>query len=165
MKAIYLTGFMGSGKTTVAEELSKALALPSKDTDKHITKMQGREIPVIFESEGEKAFRSYETASLKDLPTENIIISTGGGIVLSEKNRSFMKQNGTMIYLHCEPEEIVKRLEGDTSRPLLAGDNKQEKINTIFTERLPLYREADYEIETTNRSVKDIVAEICQRIG
>ncbi|PFG13867.1 shikimate kinase [Bacillus sp. es.036] len=165
MKAIYLTGFMGSGKTTVAEELSKALALPSEDTDKHVTKMQGREIPVIFESEGEKAFRSYETASLKDLPTENIIISTGGGIVLSENNRSFMKQNGTMIYLHCEPEEIVKRLEGDTSRPLLAGDNKQNKINTIFTERLPLYREADYEIETTNRSVKDIVAEICQRIG
>ncbi|MCA0991022.1 shikimate kinase [Pseudalkalibacillus hwajinpoensis] len=165
MKAIYLTGFMGSGKTTVAEELSKALALPSEDTDKHITKMQGREIPVIFESEGEKAFRSYETASLKNLPTENIIISTGGGIVLSEKNRSYMKQNGTMIYLHCEPEEIVKRLEGDTSRPLLAGDNKQNKINTIFTERLPLYREADYEIETTNRSVQDIVAEICQRIG
>ncbi|WP_165996643.1 shikimate kinase [Bacillus sp. Cs-700] len=165
MKAIYLTGFMGSGKTTVAEELSKALALPSEDTDKHVTKMQGREIPVIFESEGERAFRSYETASLKDLPTENIIISTGGGIVLSEKNRSFMKQNGTMIYLHCEPEEIVKRLEGDTSRPLLAGDNKQDKINAIFTERLPLYREADYEIETTNRSVKDIVAEICQRIG
>ncbi len=156
---------MGSGKTTVAEELSKALALPSEDTDKHVTKMQGREIPVIFESEGEKAFRSYETASLKDLPTENIIISTGGGIVLSEKNRSFMKQNGTMIYLHCEPEEIIKRLEGDTSRPLLAGDNKQDKINTIFTERLPLYREANYEIETTNRSVKDIVAEICQRIG
>ncbi len=156
---------MGSGKTTVAEELSKALALPSEDTDKHVRKMQGREIPVIFESEGEKAFRSYETASLKDLPTENIIISTGGGIVLSEKNRSFMKQNGIMIYLHCEPEEIVKRLEGDTSRPLLAGDNKQNKINTIFTERLPLYREADYEIETTNRSVQDIVAEICQRIG
>ncbi|MYL63130.1 AAA family ATPase [Bacillus hwajinpoensis] len=165
MKAIYLTGFMGSGKTTVAEELSKALALPSEDTDKHVTKMQGREIPVIFESEGEKAFRSYETASLKDLPTENIIISTGGGIVLSEENRSFMKKNGTMIYLHCDPEEIIKRLEGDTSRPLLAGDNKQDKINTIFTERLPLYREANYEIETTNRSVKDIVAEICQRIG
>jgi shikimate kinase len=165
MKAIYLTGFMGSGKTTVAEELSKELALPSEDTDKHVTKMQGKEIPVIFESEGEKAFRSYEAASLKDLPTENIIISTGGGIVLSEKNRSFMKQNGTVIYLHCEPEEIVKRLEGDTSRPLLAGDNKQNKINAIFMERLPLYREADYEIETTNRSVKDIVAEICQRIG
>ena len=156
---------MGSGKTTVAEALSKALALPSEDTDKYITKMQGKEIPVIFENEGEKAFRSYEEASLKNLPTENIIISTGGGIVLSEKNRYFMKQNGTMIYLHCEPEEIIKRLEGDTSRPLLAGGNKQDKIKAIFKERLPLYREADYEIETTNRSVKDIVAEICQRIG
>ncbi len=156
---------MGSGKTTVAEALSKELTLPAIDTDEHITKMQGKTISAIFEEDGEKAFRAYETASLENLPSENIIISTGGGIVLNEKNRSYMKRNGTLIYLHCEPDEIVKRLEHDTSRPILAGGNKQNKVKTLFAERLPLYREAEYEIETTNRIVKDIVAEICSLIG
>lgn len=165
MKAIYLTGFMGSGKTTVAEALSKELGVPAIDTDEHITKMQNKTISAIFEEEGEKAFRAYETASLENLPCENIIISTGGGIVLNEKNRSYMKQKGTLIYLHCEPDEIVKRLEDDTTRPILAGGNKQNKVKTIFAKRLPLYREAEYEIETTNRTVKDIVADICSIIG
>ncbi|WP_273850738.1 shikimate kinase [Guptibacillus spartinae] len=165
MKAIYLTGFMGSGKTTVAEALSKELGVPAIDTDEHIAKMQDKTISAIFDEEGEKAFRAYETASLENLPCKNIIISTGGGIVLNEKNRSYMKQNGTLIYLHCEPDEIVKRLEDDTTRPILAGGNKQNKVKTIFAERLPLYREAEYEIETTNRTVKDIVADICSIIG
>lgn len=165
MKAIYLTGFMGSGKTTVAEALSNALGLRAVDTDEHVTKMRGKSIPTIFEEEGEEAFRAYEAASLEDLPTEDIIISTGGGIVLSEKNRFFMKQNGTMIYLHCEPEEILKRLEGDTSRPLLAGDNKQQKVKAIFAERLPFYHEAEFEIETTHRSMEEIVTEIHRLIG
>lgn len=165
MKAIYLTGFMGSGKTTVAEALSKELGVPAIDTDEHIAKMQDKTISAIFDEEGEKAFRAYETASLENLPFENIIISTGGGIVLNEKNRSYMKQNGTLIYLHCEPDEIVKRLEDDATRPILAGGNKQNKVKTIFAERLPLYREAEYEIETTNRTVKDIVADICSIIG
>ncbi len=156
---------MGSGKTTVAEALSKELGVPAIDTDEHIAKMQDKTISAIFDEEGEKAFRAYETASLENLPCKNIIISTGGGIVLNEKNRSYMKQNGTLIYLHCEPDEIVKRLEDDTTRPILAGGNKQNKVKTIFAERLPLYREAEYEIETTNRTVKDIVADICSIIG
>ncbi|WP_371018265.1 shikimate kinase [Pseudalkalibacillus sp. JSM 102089] len=165
MRAVYLTGFMGSGKTTIGEELSQALSLKSVDTDEHLTKMQGKTIPAIFDEEGESAFRKYESASLKDLPTENVIISTGGGIVLKEENRTFMKQNGTVIYLHCEPEEIIKRLEGDTSRPLLAGADLKHKVHTIFKERLSLYREAEYEIDTTKRSVGGIVKEICNLLG
>ncbi|WP_347549641.1 shikimate kinase [Pseudalkalibacillus hwajinpoensis] len=165
MKAIYLTGFMGSGKTTIAEELSRVLSVPAIDTDEHLVTCTGKTIPTIFEEEGETAFRQYESESLHDLPTQGVIISTGGGIVLKEANRTYMKQNGTVIYLHCDPDEIINRLEGDTSRPLLAGKNKREKVEAIFSERLPLYREAHYEIDTTNQSVIEIVKQIQRAIG
>ena len=101
MRAIYLTGFMGSGKTTIAEKLSKALDMPAIDTDQHIMKATGKSIPDIFANEGEAAFRQYETESLEALPTENVIISTGGGIVLKERNRRFMeaKWNGDLFTL------------------------------------------------------------------
>ncbi|MGB7999640.1 MAG: shikimate kinase [Anaerobacillus sp.] len=165
MRAIYLTGFMGSGKTTIAEKLSKALDMPAIDTDQHIMKATGKSIPDIFANEGEAAFRQYETESLEALPTENVIISTGGGIVLKERNRRFMEQNGTVIYLHCETEEIIRRLEGDTSRPLLAGDDRHEKVRLIFDDRLSLYREAKFEVNTTHQPISDIVTEIRSVIG
>ncbi len=165
MRAIYLTGFMGSGKTTIAEKLSQALNLPAIDTDQHIMNVTGKSIPDIFDQEGEAAFRQYETESLEGLPRENVIISTGGGIVLKERNRRFMKQNGTVIYLHCESEEIIRRLEGDTSRPLLAGDDRHKKVQLIFADRLSLYREAQFEINTTNQSISDIVSSIRSMIG
>ncbi|MBN8208247.1 shikimate kinase [Bacillus sp. NTK071] len=165
MKAIYLTGFMGSGKTTIAEKLSFELAVPAIDTDDHVEEVTGKAIQDIFSSEGEEAFRKYESQSLETLPNKNVIISTGGGIILKEQNREYMRKHGTVIYLHCEPEEILKRLEGDSSRPLLAGDNKQVKVQSIFSERLPLYREAHFEIDTTNRSVSEIANEIQGIIG
>ncbi|TKD70091.1 shikimate kinase [Pseudalkalibacillus hwajinpoensis] len=165
MKAIYLTGFMGSGKTTVAEKLSFELAVPAIDTDHQVEEVTGKAIPDIFSSEGEEAFRKYETESLKTIPNKNVVISTGGGIILKKQNREFMRKHGTVIYLHCEPEEILKRLEGDSSRPLLSGENRQAKIQSIFSERLPLYREAHFEIDTTNRSVSEIANEIQGFIG
>ncbi|MDP4550223.1 shikimate kinase [Alkalihalobacillus macyae] len=165
MRAIYLTGFMGSGKTTIAEKLSFELTVPTIDTDDHIEEVTGKAIPDIFASEGEEVFRKYESQSLESIPNKNIIISTGGGIILKEQNREFMKKHGIVIYLHCDPEEILKRLEGDSSRPLLKGDNRKAKVESIFSERLPLYREAHFEIDTTNRSVSEIVDEIQDIIG
>lgn len=165
MNAIYLTGFMGSGKTTVASALADELSLPVIDTDEQIVTKKGKDIPQIFEQEGEEAFRNYETEVLEELPVENIIISTGGGIILKERNRELMNRNGTVIYLHCDPYEIVRRLEGDSSRPLLEGENRKEKIENIFSKRLPLYREAQIEINTTAKSINDITNEIKTLIG
>lgn len=159
MKSIYLTGFMGSGKTTVGKLIADKWGIPVIDTDQFIEKQRNKSIREIFEVEGESQFRKYEEQYLKLLPTENSIITTGGGIILNKENRKWMKDHGIVIYLHCEPMEILKRLEQDTTRPLLDGD-KQTNIKSIFIERIELYKDAHHIIDTTNKIPNNIVTEI-----
>lgn len=159
MKSIYLTGFVGSVKTTVGRLLGEKLNLPVIDTDEHIEKVLNKSIREIFEMEGEEQFRQYEHHFLKLLPTENSIIITDGGIILKKENRQWMSSNGIVIYLHCDPEAIVKRLEEDTMRPLLDGD-KRSKIMTIFTERLHYYNGTHYKINMAEKNPNEIVNEI-----
>ena len=163
MKSIFLTGFMGSGKTTIGKLLSEKLSLPVIDTDHVIEEKLNKTIRDIFETEGENKFREYEHQFLEMMPTENMIITTGGGIILRKENRDWMKKNGVVVYLHCEPEEILNRLEGDQTRPLLDGD-KKKNVLSIFTERSPFYHEADFKVDTTNKTPKEVVLEIEQLI-
>lgn len=163
MKTLYLTGFMGSGKTTIGKLLAEKLALPVVDTDKFIEENLNKTVREIFETEGEDRFREYEHQFLNVIPTENTIVTTGGGIILKKENRDWMRNNGTIIYLHCEPEEILKRLADDNTRPLLDGD-KQKNIQSIFTERLSYYNDADIKIDTTKKTPAEIVLEIEQMI-
>jgi shikimate kinase len=164
MKNIYLIGFMGSGKTTIGRALSECLNISVIDTDEEIIRTTGRSISEIFETEGESYFRILETSTLKKLPNENSIITTGGGIVLSEENRKCLRGNGTVVFLNATPVEVLKRLEGDQSRPLLSGD-KKTKVSQILAERMPLYVEtANIIIETTGKSVDSIVEELIERL-
>ena len=163
MKAIYLTGFMGAGKTTIGKELAAKLALPVYDTDQEIEKREGKTIASIFAVEGESRFRELESQMLKELPKEDCIITTGGGIILKEENRNWLKENGLSVYLHCDPDEIAKRLENDETRPLLSGERKKE-LHELFYSRLPLYREAEWTLETTGKTVSYIIDEIIRRI-
>lgn len=163
MKSIFLTGFMGSGKTTIGRLLSEELNLPVVDTDQYIEKQLNKTIREIFEKEGEEKFRTYEHHFLKTLTVKDTIITTGGGIVLNPKNRKWMKDHGIVIYLHCDLEEIFQRLEQDTTRPLLDGD-KQQNIKRIYMERIDLYREAHYTIDTTSQIPAQIVTKIKQLI-
>jgi shikimate kinase len=159
MKAIFLTGFMGSGKTTVGERLAEKTNLDLVDTDHYIEKKEGKTIREIFSEDGEAAFRQCEKVYLKELPQKNIIITTGGGIVIQKENREWMKATGFVIYLHCEPKEILDRLRNDDTRPLL-DKNKQNSIIQLFNDRLPLYEEADAKVDTTNKTIDNIVDEI-----
>lgn len=159
MNAIYITGFMGAGKTTVGITLGEKLGLPVIDTDDVIIKNEQRSIESIFQDIGEDSFRQLETSVLQSLPTENVIITTGGGIILKDVNRNFMKKNGLVIFLHSSPETIYERLQGDSSRPLLAGD-KQKEIKTRLKQRMDKYLEADYVIDTDQLSVDDIALKI-----
>ncbi|RBW70582.1 shikimate kinase [Bacillus taeanensis] len=163
MKAIYLTGFMGAGKTTIGKALSQALSIKGIDTDQYIEKKYGETIASIFAEQGEEAFRKYETEVLYDLPVENILITTGGGIILKEENRRFMKENGTVIYLHCDPEEILRRVADDESRPLLIGD-KEKQIKERLEARIAYYLEADHVIDTTALTVDQVVKKIIDYI-
>ncbi|HET7628473.1 MAG TPA: shikimate kinase [Bacillales bacterium] len=163
MNPVYLTGFMGSGKTTVGKALAAELGLPVVDTDTYIEKMTGRRIKEIFAEQGETGFRRLETQALKAVTKENTVITTGGGIVLSRENREFMKKRGTVVHLRCTAEEIMRRLANDQDRPLLRGKD-MESVQRMYADRLPLYEQCDLEIDTTGASVETIVRRCCARL-
>ncbi|MDE3839575.1 shikimate kinase [Bacillus methanolicus] len=160
MKSIYLIGFMGSGKTTVGKSIGVKWNWPVFDTDEEIVKKVKKSINQIFEENGEDFFRLLETEILKQLPVNRSIITTGGGIVLKDENRRWMKENGAVVFLYAEPEEIFKRIENDDSRPLLKT-NKKAAIEKLFRARLPLYMEAaDFTIDTTGKDINEIIKDI-----
>jgi len=163
MKAIYVTGFMGAGKTTIGKQLAEQLQLRVMDTDQMIEEIYGKSITEIFAEDGETTFRMYEKEILKTLPTDNIVITTGGGIVIQKENREWMRENGIVIYLHCEPEEIFRRLAHDNTRPLLK-QNKKEEIRRLLLERLPYYKEANITVNTTKLAVQEVVDDIVKRL-
>lgn len=154
---------MGAGKTTIGKKLAKELDVPVYDTDKEVEKMTGKSISDIFDQEGEAYFRNLETKVLKKLPTEECVITTGGGIILKEENCVWLSEHGNWIYLHCDPDEIAKRLVNDTTRPLLKGDKKKE-LHALFNARLPLYEKAKIKINTTGKSIFSTIDEIKKSI-
>lgn len=163
---IILIGFMGCGKTSVGIRLSYALKRTIIDTDKWIEKKQGMAISEIFARQGEEAFRQMETQCLQELiATENgRIISTGGGLPVREENHTFLKQLGRVYYLKVTPETVYERLKGDTTRPLLQGDDPKAKINELLSFREPLYEKcADFVIEVSGKSFDEIIAQIVEK--
>lgn len=164
METMYLIGFMGAGKTSISQELAQRLSVPVYDTDKEIVKSRGKSINEIFATDGEAKFRELESEILRAMPPENAIVATGGGIVGVEKNRLFLSDKGNVVFLYTELNEIIKRLEGDDSRPLLRKGNL-DAAKKLFRSRLPLYREAaDIEIDTSGKSIPAIVDEIVERM-
>jgi shikimate kinase len=164
MKSIYLIGFMGSGKTTVGKTLSLALNVPVIDSDEEITRLSGKTISEIFDDDGEDFFRLLEAECIRTLPVKDCIITTGGGIILKDENRNWMRENGLVVLLAASTEEILKRLEGDQTRPLLKKD-KRIMVAKLLEERMPIYlNTADIIIETTDKSVETIVDEIVRRL-
>jgi shikimate kinase len=159
METVFLTGFMAAGKTTVGHELGKRLSLAVFDTDEMIESLCRKSIGAIFDDEGEAAFRRYEKKVLHSIAWKGVVVSTGGGIVLDESNRQFMRENGIVVYLHADPSAILKRVSRDQTRPLLK-DDKVGKIVTLLEERMPYYLDADFAVNTAGKSVDTIVDEI-----
>lgn len=163
MGNVILIGFMGSGKTTVGLRLSYRLRRPVTDTDKEIEKEEKRSISEIFASDGETYFRDRETACLKKLlkGTKNQIISVGGGLPLREENRALMRELGRVFYLKASAQTIYDRLKHDTTRPLLQGDDPQNKIRTLLDERDVYYAQAaDVTINVDGKDFEQIMSEI-----
>ena len=141
---IVLIGFMGCGKTTVGRELQQRLGYPLVDMDQVIEQRAGKAITEIFADEGETAFRDMETALLRELndPTApRRIISTGGGVVGREENRSLLKDLGYVVWLHAPAAVILERTAKNRSRPLLHTDDPAARIQSLMEERKPLYQE------------------------
>lgn len=155
---------MGAGKTTIGKALSKELHMDVVDTDQKIEEKQEKAILDIFAEEGEMAFREYESEMLRSLPVRNAIITTGGGIIEREENRKWMKENGIVVYLYCDPHVIAERLREDMTRPLFQKKDIDAFV-TKFESRRAYYEEAHIHIDTTNKSVKQIMNELKEKIN
>lgn len=156
---IIFVGPMGAGKTTIGRQIAKKLNRVFFDSDKEIEKRTGASIPLIFELEQEEGFRNRESAMIRELVNrDNIVLATGGGVVLREENRQQLSDNGFVIYLCAPVEQLVQRTARDTNRPLLQTQDPQKTIADLLAIRDPLYREvADVVFETDGLSVKQVV--------
>ena len=159
---IILTGFMGSGKSTVGKCLAQAYSLSFADTDRMIEKREGKSVKEIFKEEGEAYFRKAESAVVAELSQKRgTVISLGGGAVVAEENRKRLKESGRLIYLEASPGEIMRRVGNDETRPLLFGKNEAE-IYALLDDRLPAYRDAHARVVTDGKTPEEIVAEIVE---
>ena len=161
-KNIFLIGLMGSGKTTIGKLLSKKLDKDFYDSDNVVEDKTGVKVPLIFEYEGEVGFRKREERVLKELVCHrNIVLATGGGVIMSKNNCKLLVENGHIIYLRSNCEDLVDRMTGDKSRPLLQQGNLKETLESLYKHRDPIYTSiSDYIIETRNKRANEIAFEI-----
>ncbi len=163
-KNIVLIGFMATGKTAIGKLLSKSLNLDFIDTDIMIEEIEKKTIKEIFDSNGELYFRKKESEVLDKLQdSKNKIISTGGGIVVSEYNRRKLRDIGKVVYLESSPKWVLINLQrSKTVRPLLKNEEKPiDKIKKLLNERKKYYDDvADFKVEVDEKTLDEIVNNI-----
>jgi shikimate kinase len=160
-RPLILTGFMGSGKSSVGRVLAARLGCRFVDLDAEIVSAAGRSINDIFAQDGEQAFRSMESACLKRVLADGrSVIATGGGIVMAEDNRSAMRRCGVVVYLFASLSQVLERLHGAADRPLFAGSDAPNSVKLLMDAREQFYADADIRIDTDEKSVEDVAAEI-----
>ncbi|MDP3684415.1 MAG: shikimate kinase [Ignavibacteria bacterium] len=170
LERIFLTGFMGSGKSTIGPILANVLGWNFSDLDKLIEHEVGDSVDNIFADKGESFFRLKESETLqKSGNTANIVLALGGGTLNDKKNIEFIKQNGVSVYLKSTPDEIFRRLKFKVDRPLLKSKDglplspfeTKKKISELIIQREPTYLSADivYQVDniTVGKTVDDLV--------
>ena len=161
MRNIILVGFMGSGKTTIAMKLSHLLKMNYVSTDDLIEKKEKATINEIFTKKGEDYFRSVESEVVREAcAMENVVIDTGGGVVLKDDNWANMKSSGVVICLTAGEETLLKRTQKYKHRPLLNVEDPKQKIRGMLAKRAPFYARADHCVDTGELTVKQAVDRI-----
>jgi len=163
---LVFVGMMGSGKTTVGRALARHLGKTFVDSDEEIQKRTGVNIPYIFDVEGESGFRLRESAALDDLvKRDNMVLATGGGVVLAEQNRTLLKQSGIVVYLRANVQDLWHRTRHDRNRPLLQTKDPYGKLMELFQQRDPLYRQvADIVIQSGKQSAHNLMLQLVGEI-
>ena len=166
MENIFLIGFMGCGKSTVAAYLSAQYHMEILEMDQKIVEQEGKSIAQIFEQYGEDYFRDLETKLLKSIEAgNNKVVSCGGGVALRKENVEMMKRAGKIALLYAKPETILERIKYDHQRPLLEGNQNITFIKNMMEQRRTHYEQAaDFFITTDGKSVEEICAEIMEKV-
>jgi shikimate kinase len=153
---------MGAGKSTIGRTLAKELKLEFYDSDEVIEARSGASIAWIFDVEGEEGFRRREQKIVDELTQKNnIVLATGGGVIMTSENRNALAGRGTVIYLKTSLQQQYERTKRDTKRPQLQTDNLEERLEYLRDEREPLYEElADISFETDRLTVKAVANNI-----
>ena len=159
---LLIIGPMASGKSTIGLKLANRLNLDFVDTDQQVEDRAGAEISWIFDIEGESGFRIREEEILKEVClNDEIVISTGGGIIIEKNNRKLISESGVVIYLEVSIQTQLERTLVDKSRPLLDNKDKEQTLKNLKKQRTPLYEEiANITIEAGDRSNNQVVEEI-----
>ena len=158
----FLVGLMGAGKTTVGRALARRMQLTFVDSDQEIESRTGVRIATIFELEGEAGFRLREEETIAQLvQRRGVVLATGGGAVLSGTTRERLRQHGTVIYLRACAEDLWHRTRHDRSRPLLQTADPRARLQHLYEQRDPLYRETAHIIlDTAHQSVQKLVTQL-----
>lgn len=166
MENLYLIGFMGAGKSTVAKVFQKQYQMQLIEMDEEIVRRENRTISEIFAVEGEVYFRNLETELIRDIQKKSDqIISCGGGAVLRAENVAMMKENGIIVLLTAAPETILERVKGNQDRPLLNGNMNIEYISGLMEKRRAVYETAaDVFIATDGKTAIEICGEIMDKL-
>lgn len=162
---IVLTGFMGSGKTSVGKLIAEKTGRAFVDTDDLIEQRAGKSIPRIFEEEGETAFRDLETEAVQHAAqTHARVIATGGGAVMRPQNREALRKTGEIVFLDAPIEVIFQRIQNDGSRPLLEAENPLMKARALLEKRRPVYLQADMTVDTQRLTIEQTADKIVQAL-
>ena len=163
---ILLIGFMGAGKSTVADYLKTKYSMDLVEMDQEIAGREGMSISDIFSTHGEEYFRNLETQLLIELQSHgNTVVSCGGGVPMRERNVKEMKKNGKVVLLTAKPETILERVKDDHSRPLLEGNKTVDYIAELMEKRREKYETAaDIVVATDGRSAEEICGEIIGKL-
>ncbi|PJF25288.1 MAG: shikimate kinase [Phototrophicales bacterium] len=157
-RSLVLTGFMGTGKTTIGRRVSALTGRPFVDTDDEIVRKAGKSIPTIFRDDGEAAFRALEQRVCKALAhVPGLVIATGGGMLVNAENRALMMEAALVVCLEAPPEVIETRLRANADRPLAV--NWRE----LLAARQPAYAEIPTHIDTGSKTIDEVAEELIER--
>lgn len=165
---LILTGFMGTGKTSVGRELARRLGRPFVDMDAEIEARAGKPIPHIFAQDGETSFRQMESALCKELSArQGLVIATGGGALVDPAIRAQMMSSGTVVCLTCDVEEILRRVTqtGNADRPLLNVADPRAEIERLLEVRRQAYAAIPWQVDTTELSMAEVAESVMALAG
>ncbi len=146
--AVFLCGFMGCGKSTIATTLSKYKGCSHCDTDELIVEKEGMSIPEIFEKKGESYFRQLESEIVESLENYKGIVACGGGLMLNDKNSEIARKNGVVLFLNTPFEVCYERIAKDSNRPIAVSKTKEE-LKELYNERYDKYmKNSDFSIDS-----------------